>query len=65
MEYLHREFDLSEGDAVEVTLAGNAANVQLLDEDNFQKYLQQKPYQYTGGYARTSPFRIQVPRSGR
>ncbi len=65
MEYLHREFDLAEGDIVEVTLAGNAANVLLLDEDNFQKYQQGKPYRYEGGYARTSPYRLQAPRSGR
>ena len=52
MEYLHREFDLAEGDSVEVTLAGNAANVLLLDADNFQKYQQGKPYSYEGGYAR-------------
>jgi hypothetical protein len=65
MEYLHREFDLADGDIVEVTLAGNAANVQLLDDDNFQKYQQGKPYHYEGGYARTSPYRIPVPRPGR
>ena len=65
MEYLHKEFDLAEGDVVEVTLAGNAANVQLLDADNYQNYLQGKPYDYAGGYARTSPYRIQAPRAGR
>ena len=65
MEYLHKEFDLSEGDVVEVTLAGNAANVLLLDPDNFQKYQQGKPYNYAGGYARTSPFRVPAPAAGR
>jgi hypothetical protein len=65
MEYLHKEFDLAEGDIVEVTLAGNAANVLLLDADNFENYQQGKPYLYYGGYARTSPFRIQTPRPGR
>src|SRR5947209_5429667 len=64
MEYLHREFDLGEGDILEVTLAGNAANVLLLDEDNFQKYREGRPYSYSGGYARTSPFRVQAPRAG-
>jgi Domain of unknown function (DUF1883) len=65
VEYLHKELDLSEGDVVEVNLAGNAANVLLLDPDNFQKYQQRRPYQYLGGYARTSPFRIEIPRAGR
>lgn len=64
MEYLHKEFDLAEGDVVEVTLAGNAANVLLLDAGNFQNYRQGKPYEYLGGYARTSPFRITAPRAG-
>jgi hypothetical protein len=65
MEYLHKEFDLAEGDIVEVTLAGNAANVLLLDAANFENYQQGKPYRYYGGYARTSPFRIQAPGPGR
>ena len=64
MEYLHKEFDLSAGDVLEVNLAGNAANVLLLDTDNFQKYQQKQPFQYQGGYARTTPYRIQVPRPG-
>ncbi len=65
MEYLHKEFDLAEGQVVEVTLAGNAANVMLLDADNFQNYGEGRPYNYYGGYARTSPFRIQAPGPGR
>jgi hypothetical protein len=64
MNYLHKEFDLSEGDILEVNLAGNAANVLLLDTDNFHKYEQGLPFQYEGGYARTTPYRIQVPRPG-
>jgi hypothetical protein len=65
MEYLHKEFDLAEGDVVEVTLAGNAANVLLLDPNNFQHYLEGKPCTYYGGYVRTTPFRIQAPHAGR
>jgi hypothetical protein len=64
MEYLHREFDLAEGDVVEVTLGGNAANVLLLDSANFSNYQKGLPYHYSGGYARTSPFRIQAPHPG-
>lgn len=65
MEYLHKEFDLAQGDVVEVTLAGNAANVLLLDPDNFQNYRQGKSCTYYGGYARTTPFRIEAPQAGR
>lgn len=65
MEYLHKELDLSEGDVVEVTLAGNAANVLLLDSMNFENYRAGRAYSYHGGYVRTSPYRIQAPRPGR
>jgi hypothetical protein len=64
MEYLHQEFDLSEGDVVEVTLAGNAANVLLLDPANFHNYQQGQPYSYDGGSARTSPYPLRAPRPG-
>jgi hypothetical protein len=65
MEYLHQEYELHDGDAVEVNLAGNAANVLLLDPANFERYRQGGPYDYYGGYARTSPFRIQAPHAGK
>jgi hypothetical protein len=65
MEYLHREFELNQGDIVEVTLAGNAANVMLLDPANFQNYREGKPFDYFGGYAQTSSYPIEAPRPGR
>jgi uncharacterized protein DUF1883 len=65
MEFLHKEFDLVQGDIVEVTLSGNAANVLLLNPDNYQNYRQGKPCTYYGGYARITPFRIEVPKGGR
>lgn len=65
MEYLHKPLDLSEGDIVEVTLSGNAANVLLLDPANFQNYQAGRAYEYHGGYVRSSPYRIQAPRPGR
>ena len=65
MEYLHREFDLAEGDVVEVNLAGTPANVLLLDTENFHKYQQGKAYDYYGRYVRTTPYRLQTPAPGR
>jgi hypothetical protein len=65
MDYLHEVFELTEGQVVEVTLVGNAANVLLLDEANYQNYRQGKPYTYSGGYTRTSPYHIPAPRPGR
>lgn len=65
MDFLHREFDLKDGDLVEVALAGNAANVFLLDTGNYMNYREGKPYKYHGGYVRTSPYRIQPPAPGK
>ncbi len=63
-EYLHKEYDLQEGDVVEVNLSGNAANVLLLDPENFEKYRKNIPCDYEGGYARTTPYRIRAPHAG-
>jgi hypothetical protein len=64
MNYLHNEFDLSSDDVVEVTLQGNAANVQLLDPTNFQNYHSGRAFRYFGGYAKQSPIQIRVPHAG-
>jgi len=54
---------LSGGEIVEVTIT-NAANVRLLDSDNFLKYRSGRPHRYTGGHAKISPVRFQIPRAG-
>ena len=64
MEYLHQQLDLAADDVVEVAL-DNAANVMLLDPTNFDAYQNRRPFRYRGGYATTSPFRIDVPHAGR
>ena len=63
VNFLHKEFDLSTGDVVEVTL-DHAANVQLLDPSNYQTYREGRQYHYYGGYITTSPFRITPPQGG-
>jgi len=63
-----RYYDLGHrpgGEIVEVTLRGNAANVRLLDSANFQNYRSGRRGTFYGGYAKRSPVRIQIPRSGR
>jgi hypothetical protein len=64
MEYLHKELDLAQGDLVEVTLSGNAANVQLLDPPNYQAYRDKRQYRYYGGYFTSSPVRLDAPYPG-
>jgi hypothetical protein len=52
------------GEIVEITLSGSAANVRLMDSSNFQSYRNGRDHRYTGGLAKQSPVRLQVPRSG-
>jgi hypothetical protein len=52
------------GQIVEVTLSGNAANVQLMDSSNFSNYRAGRQYRYFGGHATRSPVRIPIPSSG-
>lgn len=52
------------GQVVEVTLRGSAANVQLMTRSDFSNYKAGRRYNYTGGLAKRSPVRLQVPRSG-
>ena len=52
------------GETVEITLKGNAANVQLLDSSNFSSYRSGRNHRYYGGLAKKSPVRLKIPRSG-
>ena len=52
------------GDVVEVNLAGNAANVRLLDSTNYQSYRSGRRHRYYGGLVKKSPARIPIPHSG-
>lgn len=64
MKFLHYQFDAGPNDVIEVTLQGNAANVQLLDSINFSIYKNGQRYQYFGGHATKSPVRLVPPRQG-
>ena len=54
----------SGGEIVEVTLSGSAANVFLVDSSNFSSYKAGRRYTYFGGHTKSSPVRLQIPRSG-
>src|SRR6267378_3226986 len=55
---------LNGGEIVEVTLSGNAANVRLMDNSNFQSFRSGRAHRYFGGHATRSPIRLHVPNSG-
>jgi hypothetical protein len=62
-----QQYDLgyrNKGEIVEVTLSGNAANVQLVDSSNLSNYKAGRRYTYYGGHATRSPVRLPIPSSG-
>ncbi len=65
MNFLHYDVRTESGDAIEVTLTGNAANVLLMDEFNFQNYRSGRQYSYFGGYFKQSPAVLKAPSAGR
>ena len=64
-KFLHYEIRTNAGDAIEVALNGNAANVLLLDDPNYQSYQSGHQFRYrAGGYFSRSPVILQAPSSG-
>lgn len=55
---------LERGRIVEIVLQGNAANVRLMDNTNFNNYKNGKSHRYIGGLAKQSPIRLQTTHAG-
>ena len=51
----------SRGEIVEITIAGNAPNVRLMDPSNFSRFRRNGSGRYYGGQAKKSPVRIPIP----
>ena len=65
MNFTHYDLgNLKKGQVVEVTLSGSAANVRLMNSSNFNNYKRGRAHRCTGGLAKKSPVRFQVPQSG-
>ncbi len=65
MQYQHYNLNsLKAGQLVEINLSGNAANVKLMDSNNFNNYKFGKAYHFYGGYMTSSLTRLKVPSSG-
>ena len=65
MQFQHYDLgNLTQGQTVEIRLQGNAANILLLDTNNFNRYRRGERYEYFGGHATTSLTRLPVPRTG-
>lgn len=65
MDFVHHDLGRrNRGEIVEISLNGNAANVQLMDSSNLSRYKRGQNYRYTGGLAKKSPVRLAVPSTG-
>jgi hypothetical protein len=64
-DYLSQDLGIIGPDDIVEVVIDHPANVQLLDLKNFQAYENRQPFSYQdGGYARTSPYRLQAPYEG-
>ncbi len=64
MQFIQNDLGFRQaGDVVEVTLTAGA-NVRLMDSSNFSAYRNGRQHRYTGGLARQSPVRLEIPTSG-
>jgi hypothetical protein len=65
MNFLHYEVTTNIASVIRVNLTGNAANVLVMDDINFQRFKQGSQYEYYGGYYTRSPAIIKPPQAGR
>lgn len=64
MNFTHYDLrNCQRGQVIEVTLSGNAANVLLLDNNNFQNYKSGRQYEYFGGNMTQSISKLPIPRN--
>lgn len=64
MQFIHNDLgQRKRGEIVEITLT-SGANVRLMDSSNFNSYKKGRRHRYTGGLAKRSPLRLQIPSSG-
>jgi hypothetical protein len=64
MQFMHNDLGhLSGKEVIEVTLS-DAANVRLMDSNNFSSYRNGRQHRYIGGHVNRSPFRLTVSHAG-
>ena len=64
MKFIHNNLGhRKRGEIVEVTLT-SGANVRLMDNSNFNSYKNGRKHRYTGGLAKKTPVRLQIPSTG-
>jgi hypothetical protein len=65
MQFIPHDWGYRRGDeVVEIALAGNAANVRLMDSSHLSNDKRGRQHRYCGGLAKQPPVRLQIPHSG-
>jgi hypothetical protein len=66
VNFLHYEVTTQTGDAIMVSLSGNAANVLVMDDNDFRSYRSGRGgrIRYFGGYYNQSPAVVRPPSAG-
>ncbi len=64
MNFLHTDLGHLDGQELVVVTLDKAANVKLMDSNNFSAYRSGHGHDYHGGYVTHSPHRLAVPRAG-
>jgi hypothetical protein len=64
MLHKHYKLNLEQGEILQVTL-DKQADVLLMDESNYNKFMVDKKYESYGGRARRSPVQMAPPAAGR
>ena len=54
--------DVEEGKLIEVAI-NRAANVRVVDKENFEKYKKLEQHEYIGGHVKFSPYKVKLPRT--
>lgn len=52
------------GEQIQIMLQGNAANVRLMDNSNYNNYKNGRKHSYYGGLVKRSPITLSIPRNG-
>lgn len=65
MDFTHYDMgNVKRGQIAEIKLEGNAANIRLLSQKNYMRYVKNSRYIYFGGRATQSPTHLRVPDDG-
>jgi hypothetical protein len=64
VNFLHNDLGHVAGNAIVEVQLDAAANVRLMDSNNFASYRRGGQHHYIGGHVTRSPYRLAIPQTG-